>query len=67
MGSSRLGRISAVTFRLTDDRLNLLYTGKDFGGETIMRAAVIRELIDEIRALRLEVARSGSQRRHPAS
>jgi hypothetical protein len=44
--------------RLTDERLNLLYMGKDFGGETTMRAAVIRELIDEIRALRLEVDRS---------
>jgi hypothetical protein len=43
--------------RLTDERLNLLYTGKDFGGETTIRAAVVRELIDEIRALRLEVSR----------
>jgi hypothetical protein len=50
---------------LTDERLNLLYTGKDFGGETTMRAAVIRELIDEIRALRLEVARSGDVERQP--
>jgi hypothetical protein len=48
--------------RLTDERLNLLYTGKDFGGETTMRAAVIRELIDEIRALRQEVARMGHPR-----
>lgn len=43
--------------RLTDDRLNSLYTGEGFGGETTMRAMVIRELIDEIRALRREAAR----------
>jgi hypothetical protein len=41
--------------RLTNERLNLLYTGKVSGGETTMRAAVIRELIDEIRALRIEL------------
>jgi hypothetical protein len=31
-----------------------------------MRAAVIQELIDEMRSLRLEVARASSQQRHPA-
>src|SRR5205814_1131977 len=36
------------------------------GGETTMRAMVIRELIDEIRGLRLEVARLDSRGRHPA-
>ena len=41
--------------RFTDSRLDLLYTGEDFGGETTLRAKVIRELIDEIRALRTEV------------
>jgi hypothetical protein len=52
--------------KLTEDRLSLLYAGQDFGGETTMRAAVIRELIDEIRAMRLEVARLDSKQRHPA-
>jgi hypothetical protein len=52
--------------RLTDERLDLLYTGRDFGGETTMRADVIRELIDEIRELRLEVKRLDSRKRHPA-
>ena len=55
-----------ATSRLTDERLNSLYTGEGFGGETTMRAMVIRELIDEIRALRLEVARLDSRGRHPA-
>ena len=43
---------------LTDERLNLLYTGDGFGGETTMRAKVIRELIDEIRLLRRELAQA---------
>lgn len=34
---------------LTDERLASLYTADGFGGETTMRATVIRELIDEIR------------------
>jgi hypothetical protein len=37
---------------LTDARLDLLYDADGFGGERTMRARVVRELIDEIRALR---------------
>lgn len=40
---------------MTDHRLEALYTAADFGGETTMRARVIRELIDEIRELRAGV------------
>ena len=40
---------------LTDQRLELLYTGEGFGGETTTRARVIRELVTEIRALRAEL------------
>ena len=40
---------------LTDARLDLLYEADGFGGEKTMRAKVVRELIDEIRALRLEL------------
>lgn len=40
--------------RLTDERLASLYEADGFGGEKTMRARVIRELIDEIRALRAE-------------
>ena len=40
---------------LTDQRLELLYSGEGFGGETTTRARVIRELIIEIRALRSEL------------
>jgi hypothetical protein len=43
---------------LTDDRLTTLYVGEGFGGNNTMRAKVIRELIDEIRALRAELADS---------
>ena len=39
---------------LTDERLASLYDADGFGGEKTMRAKVIRELIDEIRALRHE-------------
>jgi hypothetical protein len=49
------------TSRLTDERLRSLYLNKEFGGGNTMRAKVIRELIDEIRALRLEAARVGRQ------
>ncbi len=38
--------------RLTDARLDSLYDADGFGGEKTMRARVVRELIDEIRALR---------------
>lgn len=41
---------------LTDSRLDSLYVSDGFGGETTMRAKVIRELIDEIRWLRRELA-----------
>ena len=40
---------------LTEQRLRLIYTGEGFGGDNTMRAKVIRELIDEIRALRQEL------------
>jgi hypothetical protein len=42
--------------RFTDARLDSLYRSEGFGGERTMRAKVIRELIDEIRALRRQVA-----------
>lgn len=41
---------------LPESRLQSLYDSEGFGGDTTMRAKVIRELIDEIRALRLELA-----------
>lgn len=41
---------------LTDERLRSLYEADGFGGEKTMRAKVIRELIDEIRVLRIELA-----------
>jgi hypothetical protein len=41
---------------LTDERLASLYSGSGFGGDNTMRAKVIRELIDEIRTLRAEIA-----------
>lgn len=40
---------------LTDERLQSLYDADGFGGEKTMRAKVIRELIDEIKALRIEL------------
>ena len=46
---------------LTDERLDALYVGEGFGGNTTMRAKVIRELIDEIRALRAELSRAGDR------
>jgi hypothetical protein len=48
--------VVARVSRLTDSRLDSLYGADDFGGEKTMRAKVIRELIDEIRALRRELA-----------
>ena len=42
--------------RITDERLASLYEADGFGGEKTMRAKVIRELIDEIRALRNALA-----------
>lgn len=51
--------------RLTEARLDSLYTAADFGGETTMRGRVIRELIDELRELRQEMARlSGGRDTH---
>lgn len=41
---------------LPESRLQSLYDSQGFGGDRTMRAKVIRELIDEIRALRVEVA-----------
>jgi len=38
--------------KFTAERLATLYEAEGFGGETTMRARVIRELIDEIRVLR---------------
>ena len=46
---------------LTDERLDSLYEADGFGGETTMRAKVIRELIDEIRQLRGELAATRSR------
>lgn len=48
--------------RLTDARLQSLYDAEGFGGESTMRAKVFRELIDEIRALRLELEALGANR-----
>lgn len=48
----------ATVSRLTDTGLDSLYTSESFGGETTMRAKVIRELIDEIRRLRAELDES---------
>ncbi len=41
---------------MTDERLTALYESDGFGGEKTMRAKVIRELIDDIRILRKELA-----------
>lgn len=42
--------------KLPEERLAKLYGRGGFGGETTMRAKVIPEVIDEIGALRAEVA-----------
>jgi hypothetical protein len=42
---------------LPESRLESLYRGEGFGGDNSIRARVIRELIDEIRELRRELAR----------
>lgn len=52
-----VGRVSS----LTSSRLDSLYEADGFGGEMTMRAKVIRELIDEIRALRRELTEFGGQ------
>ena len=52
---------------LTDSRLDSLCGGEGFGGEKTMRAKVIRELIDEIRALRRELAQAQDEPRQAES
>ena len=47
---------------LPDGRIQLIYEGEGLGGEKTMRAKVIRELIDEIRALRQELQRAVESR-----
>jgi hypothetical protein len=47
--------------RLPPERLDSLYNADGFGGEKTMRAKVIRELIDEIRALRAELDASDAK------
>jgi hypothetical protein len=47
---------------LTDARLELLYSADGFGVENTMRAKVVRELIDEIRILRAELADAAHHR-----
>jgi ribosomal protein L19E len=51
------------TSRLPDSRLDSLYGAEGFGGDKTMRAKVIRELIDEIRALRRELTEVRQQSR----
>ena len=46
---------------MTEARLASLYDSEGFGGERTMRAKVIRELIDEIRMLRRELAQARAQ------
>ncbi len=53
-----MARVSA----LTPERLESLYAADGFGGEKTMRAKVIRELIDEIRLLRNELASADPSR-----
>lgn len=48
------------TSKLTDERLDSLYVADDFGGAKTMRARVIRELIEEIRGLRAQLAATRS-------
>lgn len=51
--------------KFTEERLASLYEAEGFGGETTMRARVIRELIHEIRVLRAEASASPLGRPHP--
>ena len=48
--------VMARVSTLTDSRLDSLYGAEGFGGEKTMRAKVFRELIDEIRTPRRELA-----------
>lgn len=52
---------------LPDERLASLYDADGFGGEKTMRAKVIRELIDEIRALRDELTTRSTEPRRPSN
>ena len=52
---------------LPEARLSSLYDAPEFGGETTMRAKVIRELIDEIRRLRHELQQRGTDGRRTRS
>lgn len=51
----------ARTSRMTEVRLASLYDSEGLGGGRTMRAKVIRELIDEIRMLRRELAQARAQ------
>lgn len=53
--------------KLPEARLASLYDAPEFGGETTMRAKVVRELIDEIRRLRQEVQQRGADGRRSRS
>jgi hypothetical protein len=55
----------AMASALPEARLESLYDAPDFGGEKTMRARVIRELIDEIRTLRLDLARASDPTEFP--
>ena len=48
---------------MTEARLSALYESDAFGGERTMRAKVIRELIDEIRVLRRDLAEAEGRER----
>jgi hypothetical protein len=52
---------------LPEARPASLYDAPEFGGETTMRAKVIRELIDEIRRLRQDLQRRASDGRRSRS
>lgn len=52
---------------LPEVRLASLYDADGFGGEKTMRAKVIRELIDEIRALRDELTARSTKPRQPSN
>lgn len=56
-------RLASVvgTLRMTDARLASIYDSEGIGGEKMMRAKVIRELVDEIRVLRRELAEARTQ------
>lgn len=47
--------------RMTEARLASIYESEGLGGANTMRAKVIRELVDEIRVLRRELAEARTQ------